>query len=94
MIVVNEYLLLILIVHACMISYCFPSIRMTVNQDIPLTNPVCVSPSIYGPSAKTRVRNLQYGARNELSKIIISLYLEIKRAKTMFEIFGGPYCRI
>ena len=31
---------------------------------------------------KTRVRNLQYGPRNEVCKIfIISLYLEIKRAK-------------
>ena len=52
------------------------------------------SPSIYGPSAKrvghkskgkTRVRNLQYGPRNEVSKIfIISLYLKIERAKTKF----------
>ena len=49
------------------------------------------SHSIYGPSAlrsghkskgKTRVRNLQYGLRNKVSKIfIISLYIEIESAK-------------
>ena len=54
------------------------------------------SPSIYmyGPSVKrlghnskgkTRVHNLQYGPRNEVSKMfIISLYLKIERAKTKF----------
>ena len=51
---VNEYLLLILIVHACMISYCFPSIRMTVNQDIPLTNPVRVFPIDLWPKRKDK----------------------------------------
>ena len=36
---------------------------------------------------KTRVRNLQYGPRNEVSKIfIISLYLQIERAKGFFKL--------
>ena len=39
-------------------------------------------------SGKTRVRNLQYEPRNEVSKMfIISLYLEIERAQTKFSIW-------
>ena len=39
---------------------------------------------------KTRVRNLQYEPRNEVSKIfIIFLYVEIERAKTRFLDLAG-----
>ena len=60
-------------------------------------------PFAYGPSAKraghklkgkTRIRNLQYGPRNEVSKIfIISLRLIGRAEKEIFKV-SGPYSKV